>query len=135
MISVSLEGVSDVVASVLSLPDKIGAKSSLDAAASSFAARLRAATPAGYSGKLRDSVIYSQESDVSVAVGYESGVETAGNESLDSVRAVRTKGKSVIQRKKWVQVSELETVLSETFDSYADEAVSMLEESMSSGLS
>lgn len=134
MITASIDGLGEVKSSVLSLASMIEPRKHLSDVSESFAARLRAATPVGYSGKLRDSVIYSVD-DTQATVGYEQGVETAGRESLDSVRSVRTRGRSVIQRKKWVTPGELEAVLQETFDSYSDEAVALLEESMASGIS
>jgi hypothetical protein len=79
-------------------------------------------------------VIYEANEDESL-VGYEQGVETAGNPKLDSVREVRTRGGSVISRKKWIQPSDLESVLQETFDSFSDEAVEVLEKRLSRGIS
>lgn len=87
--------------------------------ASRFAARLRAATPPGYSGRLFDSVMEQAAEDLAV-VGYSSGVETAGNPALDSVTTPRTRGQSVLR---WVPVPELESILVEAFDGYAPDGV------------
>lgn len=134
MISIELTGLNETLDEIRKLPAMAGSRSAFEEAAQTFSARLRAATPPGYSGKLKDSVVFEVEDKESL-VGYEEGVETSGNPKLDSVREVKTKGKSVIARRKWVQTSDLESVLQETFDSYADEAVSLLEERLSSGIS
>lgn len=132
MIEVSLEGVEEIAEKLRNLPTSIDRRTVFEKAASQFSARLRAATPVGYSQKLRDSVIY-QVSDESAEVGYEEGVETAGNPDLDSVLRPRRRGKSVLR--KWVQPDELESVLEETFDAYAPEAVAMIEEGLADGIS
>jgi hypothetical protein len=134
VISISLVGLQETLAAVQRLPTSIERAPAFEEAAQTFSARLRAATPPGYSGKLRDSVIYEAGDEESL-VGYEEGVETAGNPKLDSVREVRTRGGSVISRKKWVQSSDLESVLQETFDSFSDEAVEVLEKRLSRGIS
>lgn len=129
MITVSLEGVADVVAAIRALPTSISTEPALEEIGQTFSARLRAATPKGYSGKLKDSVLYEVSSGGGeVVVGYESGVETAGNDRLDSVRKARTRGRSVLRT--WVKAEELESVLSDTFDAYIPEAMSVLERSL-----
>lgn len=134
MISVDVDGIADVVASLRAIASKARTSSSVADVGQDFASRLRAATPVGYSGKLRDSVVYS-ETDDGVDVGYEEGVETAGEARLDSVLSVSTKGKSVIRRKQWAKASELESIMQETFDSFASEAATVLEERLLSGIS
>ena len=134
MISIGLVGLKETIAAVQRLPTSIERAPAFEEAAQTFSARLRAATPPGYSGKLRDSVIY-EASDEESLVGYEEGVETSGNPKLDSVREGRTRGGSVLSRKKWVQASDLESVLQETFDSFSDEAVEVLEKRLSRGIS
>lgn len=129
MISVSLEGLDDVLRTIRSLPSSVDTETALEAVSQQFSARLRAATPKGYSGRLRDSVLYEIDSESNTAsVGYEQGVETAGNPKLDSVKRVKTKGRSVLRQ--WTQASDLESVLEETFDGYADEAMSVFERSV-----
>jgi hypothetical protein len=71
-------------------------------------------------------VIY-EVSDEEALVGYEKEVETAGNTALDSVLRPKTKGRSVL---KWVPADELATVLEETFDAYAAEGVTYMEEKL-----
>lgn len=123
MIGVKVTGLSEVIAELKKLPSSIDRALVLDEAAEIFAARLRAATPKGYSGKLKDSVIY-ESSDEGAFVGYEQEVETAGNPALDSVIRPRTQGRSVL---KWVSEDELGAVLEETFDAYAAEGVLLME--------
>ena len=124
MNGVKVTGLSEVIAEIKKLPSSIDRAIVLDEAAEIFAARLRAATPIGYSGKLKDSVIYESSKDVA-SVGYEQEVETAGNPKLDSVIRPQTRGRSVL---KWVSEKELEAVLEETFDAYASEGVLFMEE-------
>lgn len=117
-------GLNEVVAELKKLPSSIDRALVLEEAAEIFAARLRAATPIGYSGRLKDSVIYESSEDVA-SVGYEKEVETAGNPALDSVIRPQTRGRSVL---KWVSEGELEAVLEETFDAYSAEGVLFMEE-------
>lgn len=88
--------------------------------ASSFAERLRGETPPGYSGRLKESVIWESAGD-SVLVGYESGVETGGNPSLEDIPRQR---RTVLT---WVQDDELETVLVRGFTSFQSEATVLFE--------
>ena len=132
MIDISTDGLDDVIDALRSLPTSIDREPVFADVSQRFAARLRAATPKGYSGKLRDSVVYSADSDSGV-VGYEPGVETAGDSSLDSVTRLKTKGRTVLKR--WVKPEELESVLTEAFDAYASEAVSVMSERFSEGIS
>lgn len=125
MISIELNGLDEVIESVRNIPTSIDRRSVFEDVSQQFSARLRAATPRGYSGKLKDSVIFDV-SEEQAEVGYEAAVETAGNSSLDSVRKTKSRGKSVLARN-WVRPSELESVLQETFDAYASEGVSLLE--------
>ena len=124
MSGVKVTGLNEVIDELRRLPSSIDRAIVLDEAAEIFAARLRAATPIGYSGKLKDSVIYESSEDVA-SVGYEQEVETAGNPKLDSVIRPRTRGRSVL---KWVSSDELGTILEETFDAYASEGVLFMEE-------
>jgi len=124
MSGVKVTGLSKVIDELQKLPSVIDSDPVLREASQIFAARLRAATPKGYSGKLKESVIY-KSSDEGAFVGYEREVETAGNPDLDSVTRPRTKGRSVIR---WVSADELGTVLEETFDAYAAEGVLFIEE-------
>jgi hypothetical protein len=124
MNGVKITGLNEVIAELKKLPESIDRAPVLEEVSDIFAARLRAATPRGYSGKLKDSVIY-EASDKEAFVGYEREVETAGNPDLDSVIRVATRGRSVIR---WVSADELGTVLEETFDAYAPEGVLLMEE-------
>lgn len=124
MSGVKITGLSEVVAELKKLPSSIDQGKVFGEVSEIFAARLRAATPNGYSGRLKDSVIYEASNDEAL-VGYEREVETAGNPELDSVIRPRTRGRSVL---KWVPADELGTVLEETFDAYAAEGVTFMEE-------
>ena len=119
-----ITGLNEVISELKKLPSSIDRAPVLEEVAEIFAARLRAATPKGYSGKLRDSVIY-EASDEEAFVGYEREVETAGNPALDSVIRPKTRGRSVLR---WVSADELSTALEETFDAYAPEGVLFMEE-------
>jgi hypothetical protein len=134
LISITISGLNETVEAIQKLPTIVGGRPVFEEAAQAFSARLRSATPPGYSGRLKDSVIYEAEERESV-VGYEKGVETSGNPKLDSILAVKTKGKSVIARRKWVHAADLESVLGDAFDAYKDDAVTLLEERLSSGIS
>lgn len=124
--SVSIVGMGDVIREMEALPSALDRQSVYEGVAEKFAPRLRAATPAGYSGRLRDSVIHAV-SDDEASVGYERDVETAGNPALDSVIRPSTRGRSVLR---WVAVDELASILEETFDAFSAEAVT----SMADGL-
>ena len=63
MISIELNGLDEVIESVRNIPTSIDRRSVFEDVSQQFSARLRAATPRGYSGKLKDSVIF----DVSTA--------------------------------------------------------------------
>lgn len=121
-----ITGLNEVISELKKLPSSIDRAPVLEEVSEIFAARLRAATPSGYSGRLKDSVIYESSKDVAF-VGYEQEVETAGNPALDSVIRPRTRGRSVL---KWVSEDELEAVLEETFDAYATEGVLFMEEKL-----
>jgi hypothetical protein len=121
-----IKGLNEIIAKLEKLPDRIDSESALGEASEIFAARLRAATPKGYSGKLKDSVIYEADGEEAF-VGYEREVETAGNPDLDSVIRPKTQGRSVL---KWVSTDELSTVLEETFDAYSPEGVRFLQENL-----
>lgn len=129
MISVELQGLDDVVEAIRSLPTSIDRRSVFEGVSQQFSSRLRAATPKGYSGKLKDSVIYSVD-DEQAEVGYEVGVETSGKSSLDSARRPRRSGPSVLARY-WVKPAELEAVLQETFEAYSADGVALMESRLS----
>lgn len=124
MNGVRIKGLNEIIAKLEKLPARIDSETVLGEASEIFAARLRAATPKGYSGKLKDSVIYESEGEEAF-VGYEREVETAGNPDLDSVIRPKTRGRSVL---KWVSTDELGTVLEETFDAYSPEGVLFLQD-------
>lgn len=136
MITVSVEGLDDIIEAIRKIPSSLDRETIFSDVADEFADRLKSATPEGYSGKLEESVLFRASND-EAEVGYEDGVESAGNPAYDSVTAARgtTTGRSVLARRAvprrprrtWVQTSELQSVLQETFDSYAPEAVTTLE--------
>jgi hypothetical protein len=137
VISVEVQGLEEVIDAIRKIPTSIDRKAVFEDVAQQFSARLRAATPKGYSGRLKDSVIYDA-SDEQAEVGYEQGVETSGDSSLDSVLRPKKRGKSVLARN-WVRPSELEAILAETFEAYAADGLSVMEsrfvEELNSGLS
>lgn len=137
MITVELQGLDELIETIRRIPTSLDRQSVFEDVSQQFSARLRAATPKGYSGKLRDSVVYSAD-DEQGEVGYETGVETAGDSSLDSVIKPKRRGKSVLARN-WVRPAELEAVLQETFDAYTSEGAVFMEsrfaEELNSGLS
>lgn len=124
MNGIKVTGLNEVVAKLEKLKTSVDSEAVLVEVSEIFAARLRAATPKGYSGRLKDSVIY-EASEESAFVGYEKEVETAGNPELDSVLKPKTRGRSVL---KWVSTDELSAVLEETFDAYATEGVTFMEQ-------
>lgn len=123
---VELKGVDEVIEAIRSLPTSFDTKTVFSAVSERFADRLRAATPPGYSGRLAKSVLWQADEDEGL-VGYEEGVERAGNPSLDSVIRPQTRGRSVL---KWVAVDELESILEETFTAYSPEAVTYMEQEL-----
>lgn len=133
MISVELQGLEEVIEELRKIPTSIDRRSAFDRVGKDFSARLRAATPPGYSRKLMDSVLYEAD-DEGAEVGYDQGVEVAGNSRLDSVRRPSTRGGSVLARR-WVRPSELEGVLAETFQAYEATGISVMQEALTSGLS
>lgn len=128
-----VSGLEKTIDSVRRLPSSIGLRSIYDEVCQEFSARLRAATPLGYSGQLKDSVVY-EASDEQGIVGYEPGVETAGDERLDSVLRVRQRGQSVLS-KNWVRPSQLEAIFQESLDSYSQEGAALMQSRIADGLS
>lgn len=122
---VEIKGLEEVLDSIRRIPTSFDAKPVFEEVSQTFADRLRAATPPGYSGRLGQSVLWEATEEEGL-VGYEEGVETAGNPSLDSVTRANTRGRSVLR---WVPEEELESILEETFSAYAPEAVTHMESS------
>lgn len=120
---VELKGVEEVLDAIRRIPASIDTKSVFSDVSEKFADRLRAATPPGYSGRLEKSVLWQSDEEEGL-VGYDEGVERAGNPALDSVIRPNTRGRSVL---KWVAVDELESILEEAFTAYAPEAVTYME--------
>lgn len=120
---VELKGVDEVLDAIRQLPTSFDTRSVFEGVSERFADRLRAATPPGYSGRLEKSVLWQADEEEGL-VGYDEGVERAGNPALDSVIRPNTRGRSVL---KWVAVDELESILEETFTAYAPEAVTYME--------
>ena len=134
MIAAKLVGLDEVAEKVRLLPSTIGVEAAFDEAGRRMEAILRDRTPSGYNQKLGSSVLYQATEDGFV-VGYEAGVETAGNESLDSATRPRTRGRSVLRRRRWASTEELQSVLEESVDEGFDEVLSVIERSVASGLS
>lgn len=132
MITLEVTGLSDLVESLRRLPTSLNRSPVFEEVAQQFSARLRAATPVGYSEKLKDSVLY-EVGELEARVGYEPGVETAGDESLDSVLQPRQRGRTVLSRN-WVRPLELEVILQETLDAYTGDAASVMESRLAEGL-
>lgn len=120
---VELKGVDEVLDAIRQLPTSFDTRSVFEGVSERFSDRLRAATPPGYSGRLEKSVLWQADEEEGL-VGYDEGVERAGNPALDSVIRPNTRGRSVL---KWVAVDELESILEETFTAYAPEAVTYME--------
>jgi hypothetical protein len=123
-ISITATGLDETEAAIQGIVARIDSAKVLGDVSSTFASRLRAATPAGYSGRLRDSVL-QENNESSSAVGYDKAVETAGNPRLDTVIRPATVGRSVLR---WTRVGELEAVLEETLDAFAGECVSVMQD-------
>lgn len=117
-----VEGMEEVIASLKELPTVIDRRRVFSDVASQMKQRLTSVTPLGYSGKLKRSVV-SEVDEEQAVVGYEEGVETAGNPRLDSVIRPRTKGRSVL----WVHVQDLEEMAKQEFDDFSEVAVSVME--------
>jgi hypothetical protein len=63
LISITISGLNETVEAIQKLPTTVGGKPVFEEAAQAFSARLRAATPPGYSGRLKDSVIYEADAN------------------------------------------------------------------------
>lgn len=121
--SAEILGLQETISAIKAIPLVIDREKAFADVAGQFKARLTDATPIGYSGKLKKSVI-AQVDDEEAIVGYEEGVETAGNPKLDSVTRPRTRGRSVL----WVSAESLEELLAQEFEDFEGTAVSVLEE-------
>jgi hypothetical protein len=137
MISVSVAGLDETIAAVQRLPATMGLAAAFESAGQRMSAIVREATPPGYNRRLEDSVIYEAD-ETGLRVGYESGVESAGNPDLDSVTRPRTAGRSVLanrRRRQWSKPEELASVLEESYEAHADEILSIIERSVADGIS
>lgn len=134
MISVEVSGIEGVAEKARLLPSTMGVESAFESAGRRMQAILRDRTPGGYSQKLPASVMYEATEDGFV-VGYDAGVESAGNAALESAARPRTQGRSVLARRQWVGVDELHSILDEAAEEGLDEVLSVIERSLSSGLS
>lgn len=121
MTLVSLVGLESLKEKLGDLPTVLDSSQALADVARQFKDRMSAVTPAGYSGRLKRSVIAEFDAE-EVRVGYESGVETAGNPKLDSVLKPRTRGRSVF----WVPAADLGELLAQDFEDFEGEALSVL---------
>jgi hypothetical protein len=131
-----LEGSEELFSALRSLIDDLDIHSSTSAAAKSMAERLRDNTPPGYSRKLPESVMFSQAAPGEFVIGYERGVESAGDPQLDSVTRPRTSGRSVLARprREWVDADRLASVLEQTFEDYSKESVRIVSDGVSRSL-
>lgn len=129
MISVEIQGLEETIAALRDVPTVLDRQKALSEVASQFKERMTEVTPVGYSGRLKRSVLAEAGED-EARVGYESGVETAGNPKLDSVLKVRTRGRSVL----WVPVADLEETLAQEFEDFEGVALSVLEASFAESL-
>jgi hypothetical protein len=111
----SVSGVEEAVSALRDIESVLDRQGVFEAVAEEFAEDVREETPKGYSGRLKRSVLSTDGE-----VGYESGVETAGNPALDK--------KSVLRRRKWVQPEGLESVLMTSFARSSGRSVIMFEE-------
>jgi hypothetical protein len=133
VISVSLEGLEDAIAAVRGVPSLLNTRTAFDEAGRYLSSVVREATPPGYTANLQKSVTY-EAGEESLLVGYEDGVATAGDDKYDSVTRPRTQGRSVVRRR-WVKRDELSVILSEAVDDGLPEALSVIERSVSRGIS
>jgi hypothetical protein len=122
MIGIEIQGLEETIDALQALPTVIDRGQVFSQVSTQFKQKLTAVTPAGYSGKLQRSVI-DEVSDEQAVVGYEAGVEKAGNPKLDSVTRPRTRGRSVL----WVRVEDLEDLATQEFEDFEDTAVSVME--------
>ena len=121
--SAEILGLQETISAIKAIPFVIDREKAFTDVANQFKVRLTDATPVGYSGKLKKSVI-AQVDEEEAVVGYEEGVEKAGNPKLDSVTRPRTRGRSVL----WVHAESLEELLAQEFEDFEGTAVSVLEE-------
>jgi len=122
--TVVIRGLEDVLEAFRDLPSVLERSDAVADVARRFRAQMTAVTPAGYSGRLGRSVLAEFDQN-EARVGYEEGVETAGNPRLDSVMRGRTSGRSVL----WVSPADLGELLSQEFEDFEGEAMSVLENS------
>lgn len=119
---IEVTGLEETIDAIRDLPSVLDREQVFTRVSSQFKQRLSSATPVGYSGKLQRSVV-AEVDDHHGVVGYEEGVEKAGNPKLDSVTRPRTRGRSVL----WVHVESLEELATQEFEDYQDTAVSVME--------
>lgn len=124
IISFAASGIDEIFDSLSSVQKSIAPSTVLSQVSSTFSARLRAVTPLGISGKLRDAVLTEPSGSGEYVVGYSRGVETAGDQRLDSVLSYSARAESVLR---WVRPDELSSVLAEAFSSFATEGTSFIE--------
>jgi hypothetical protein len=120
--SITVTGLDEAISAIESLPSVLDRMRVFEDVSAQFKQRLTSTTPAGYSGRLQKSVL-SQVDDEQGLVGYESGVETAGNPKLDSITRPRTRGRSVL----WVHVADLEELVTQEAEDFGDIGVSVME--------
>lgn len=128
-----LEGSDEVIDSLRSSVDSADVNRAVGAAAEWLSERVRENTPPGYSKNLPQSVLFSAIDDGEYLIGYDRGVETAGDPALDSVMRPRTRGRSVMaaSRREWVGADALASVLEQTFTDYAEDSVRIVADGIS----
>jgi hypothetical protein len=126
MLEIEISGLDEAKSVLLRMTDGSVTANAITSATDEFKRVIAEATPEGYSRRLPRSVASQVDGDLAL-VGYEPGVEVAGNPDLDSVVRPQTRGESVLRprrwtpngrrnsvrrdRRKWVSVNELESVL------------------------
>lgn len=126
MFDIDVQGIDETKSVLIRMSDGAAAAGAISAAANEFKEIIAEATPEGYSRRLPRSVA-SVINGESALVGYEPGVEVAGNPEFDSIvrrprkwtpEARRTSVRR--DRRKWISVNELESVLQEAASFSAD---------------
>lgn len=117
--SLRVDGLDDIGEKYEELLESVIDSKTPEKAANQFADLLEAATPVGFTGKLKKSVLVEQIDDSSFAAGYSSGVERPGNPKLDSVLQVSKTGRSVL----WASQDELEDIFSDVLGSFRGDSV------------
>jgi hypothetical protein len=150
MLEIEVSGLEEARSVLLRMTDGSVSANAIAFGADEFKRVISEATPEGYSRRLPRSVSSQIDGD-SALVGYEPGVEVAGNPEFDSVVRPQTQGESVLRqrrwtpkgrrnsvrrdRRKWVSVNELESVLQEAASFAGDRVTAAAGKGALSGIS